>query len=866
MLSRFITPILTRLPILIAVAFSLYSLVLLGYTVFSWQQMKVDANTYLLADSRRQAAAVTDQTRLMLSKALNYAASTEIKTYLMNRDLGMSMRYGLGASLQAIDDRFRQQVQLYKTGVTERIIYLTDKTPLVDTMQGHPLPIIPPVTAATPGQRIDAVDNTVVTAVRVDYKGMSGGTLVTVSSVQLLYANLLRDKASRIREVLVTSDGMELRSNDFPPLPADLLSEIYRAPASRVMPWNQHHQAEAVRAGVQGMLRVKVPVSGTSMSLVTLLPVERAYGHIAPVGFIVIVALLPLLLLWGASRLDSMRLVAAQLQSEITVSQLQRQATEQRNRELADEIHHREAVELALTVSEERFRILFADSPEAYFIIADGAFIDCNRSAEVMFCATREQIIGQPPVAFAPAFQPDGHPSVDVARPISEESLTDIAIFEWTVQRLDGTMLVAEIVVSPMLLDGRSVRFTSWRDITARKQTEQEREKLQTQLIQAHKMESVGRLAGGVAHDFNNMLGVIIGYTDLSLQQLHATSPLYNELTEIKRAAERSAALTRQLLAFARKQTISPVVLNLNDAITNMLKILRRLIGEDIDLDWQPGANLDAVNIDPTQVDQILANLCANARDAIVSAGKVTIETQNITVDEAYADASTEIVPGSYVLLAVSDNGRGMDQTTREHLFEPFFTTKGLHEGTGLGLATVYGIVKQNHGFINVDSESGQGTSIKIFLPRHHACAEPMTQETPVTAMERGAETILLVEDEPAILTVVTCALEQQGYQILAVHSPSEALQLVVEFTGKIHLLVTDVVMPGMHGRELAQRLLTHYPQLKCLYMSGYTVNVIAHHGVLDTGVNFLQKPFTIQDLRMKVHEVLQQEETIHSI
>jgi two-component system cell cycle sensor histidine kinase/response regulator CckA len=394
-------------------------------------------------------------------------------------------------------------------------------------------------------------------------------------------------------------------------------------------------------------------------------------------------------------------------------------------------------------------------------------------------------------------------------------------------------------------------------DITERKRAEVEKEKLQAQLTHAQKMESVGRLAGGVAHDFNNMLQAILGNVDLALQDLPSDSPVRESLEEIEKSAHRSADLTRQLLAFARKQTIAPEVLDLNETVEGMLKMLRRLIGEDIDLFWLPGADLWRVKMDPSQLNQVLANLCVNARDAIEGVGKVTIETSNVTLDDTYVVTHPEAVAGDYVLLVVSDTGKGMDTETRSHLFEPFFTTKEQGKGTGLGLATVFGIVKQNLGLISVYSEPGQGTTFKIYLPRTEAQAQAGGAVAPGRDL-RGTETVLLVEDEEQILNLGRRILEQQGYQVLAASTPQAALALAAQQAGPIHLLITDVVMPGMNGKELTEQLRIRHPELQSLFMSGYTANVIAHHGVLDAGVAFLQKPFTIQALAEKAREVLE--------
>ncbi len=423
----------------------------------------------------------------------------------------------------------------------------------------------------------------------------------------------------------------------------------------------------------------------------------------------------------------------------------------------------------------------------------------------------------------------------------------------------DGTTLWAESTFSLIRDESRNPLYflCEARDITERKQAETEKNKLEAQLQQAQKMESVGRLAGGVAHDFNNMLGVILGYTEIIINKLGPGHQLQRYLTQIRNAASRSASLTQQLLAFARKQTIAPKVVDLNETVENMLKMLQRLIGEDIELKWQPKTDLWPVKVDPSQIDQIMANLCVNARDAITDVGKITIETENSNIGKEYCESHPGFVQGEYLRLAVSDNGCGMEKETLGKLFEPFFTTKDKGKGTGLGLATVYGIVKQNNGFINVYSEPGHGTTFTIYLPRYRGIDAQKQHEGPVTPAARGQETILLVEDEPAILEMTTTMLEGQGYTVKAAVTPGEAIRLARDNAGEIHLLMTDVVMPEMNGRELAKTLLTLYPDIKRLFMSGYTANVIAHHGVLDEGVYFIQKPFSIKELSAKVREAL---------
>lgn len=394
-------------------------------------------------------------------------------------------------------------------------------------------------------------------------------------------------------------------------------------------------------------------------------------------------------------------------------------------------------------------------------------------------------------------------------------------------------------------------------NIRLRSQAEGERQRLHSQLLQAQRMESIGRLAGGVAHDFNNMLSVIMGHAELALLRMHAGQGVQGDLQAIRKAAERSSHLTRQLLAFARKQTVAPRVLALNDTLEGMLAMLRRLLGESIELSWVPGADLWRVRVDPSQIDQVLANLCVNARDAMAGEGSITIETTNAVLDKAFCAGHPGAAPGEYVCLVVRDTGCGMDSATVDRLFEPFFTTKELGEGTGLGLATVYGVVKQNDGYIDVESELGRGTTFAIYLPRYQGEGREQPVEAAIAPPERGHETVLVVEDEPAILEMAARMLERLGYAVLSATAPGEAVRLAQAHPCSIHLLLTDVVMPGMNGRDLAAAVSSHCPGIRCLFMSGYTADVIAHHGVLETGVHFIQKPFSLQRLAEKVREAL---------
>jgi two-component system, cell cycle sensor histidine kinase and response regulator CckA len=513
--------------------------------------------------------------------------------------------------------------------------------------------------------------------------------------------------------------------------------------------------------------------------------------------------------------------------------------------------------------SDIRLRLIFNAINDAVFLhplLEEGfaPFVEVNDTACHRYGYKREEMLRLSAADITKKEDLDIHSKRDHRKKLHK---TRRLIFESTHITKRGREFPVEINSSVVEIDGHSMILAVVRDISERKQAETERKQLQNQLIQSQKMEAVGRLAGGIAHDFNNMLGVILGQAELAMIHLDTSKPIYKNLEEIHKAANRSARLTKQLLGFARKQTIVPQALDLNKAVTDMLDMLNRMISEYIDLAFIPADNLWLVKIDPSQIDQVIANLCVNACDAITGEGKVTIKTSNIVLDDVYCREHTGCVPGEYVLVAVSDNGCGIDKETLKNIFEPFFTTKNVGKGTGLGLSTVYGIVKQNNGFINVYSNPGQGSTFEVYLPHHTGKAEQARKEGLTRPGLTGHETILLVEDEPAILNMTMMMLQRLGYEVLCASSPAESLRTAEAHTGPIDLLITDVIMPEMNGHDLAKHLSAFYPNMKRLFMSGYTANVIVDHGVLDTGIHFIQKPFTIQVLATKVRDVLDETE-----
>jgi len=499
--------------------------------------------------------------------------------------------------------------------------------------------------------------------------------------------------------------------------------------------------------------------------------------------------------------------------------------------------------------SELNFRSLVTNAP--YGICrcdSTGRILDANPAfLELLGFSSADEIIGH----YIYSLYADTEQWFDLADCLRSPEPFKGLTAEW--QRKTGTTVVR--VSGRSVTNGRKEEVVF--EIFAEDVTE--RRALEQQLRQSQKMEAVGRLAGGIAHDFNNLLMVISGYSEFLLERLGAEPHLRGPAQEIASASERASSLTRQLLAFSRKQMLAPRIVNLNDIATENLKMLTRMIGEDIDLVMLPNPNLWPVRADAGQIEQVIMNLAVNARDAMPSGGKLTIETSNITLDEEYARHHAPLAPGDYVMLAISDTGAGMDTETQSHIFEPFFTTKG-PKGTGLGLSTVYGIVKQSGGYIWVSSEVGRGTTFKIYLPRVAGTGEALAQAVKpmrFQKVEPGTETILLVEDEANLRYLARQYLEKQGYKVIDAADGAVAMQIAVAHEAPIHLLLTDVIMPGMNGRELAQRISEIRPNVKVLYMSGYTENVIGHNGTLDAGVRLLQKPFSLRDLKHMVREVL---------
>jgi two-component system, cell cycle sensor histidine kinase and response regulator CckA len=556
------------------------------------------------------------------------------------------------------------------------------------------------------------------------------------------------------------------------------------------------------------------------------------YGHLRDEGWDI-----PVILVTGFSDAGTaIRALRSGVRDFVTKSREYLDYVPEAVRRVLEQVH----MERRLAESEARLGAIIASAQDAILAVdGSGAITLFNPAAERMFGCAADDALGRAATVFLPEI-----PSSD-----NGQTSASATIVEWGL-RSDGERFPVEVSQSGADGYGEGSRTLIVRDVT-------DRRRLEAQLRQAQRMEAVGRLAGGVAHDFNNLLTVISGYTEMLLDDLPSGDRLRDPVLMMRQAGEQAAALTSQLLAFSRRQVIEPQVLELNSVVSNLTKMLRRLIGEDIELSVALAADLDRVRIDPRQVEQILMNLSVNARDAMPHGGRVTIETANATVDEHFAQFTPGLTPGRYVLLAVTDSGLGMDENTRSRIFEPFFTTKDPGKGTGLGLAMVYSIVQQAKGHIEVYSELGHGTVFKLYLPSVDGADQPTEATDDQAASLQGTETILLVEDAEGVRALLQDVLTMYGHQVLVARDGEEGIRLANDHTGPIDLIITDIVMPRMGGRELVEQVVTARPTVRALYLSGYTDEAVMRHGVLEAGAAFLQKPFTARQLMTKVRHIL---------
>jgi len=727
---------------------------LVGLNYLSNLELRESALRQLRQDTENRAAAVSYFCSERKNDLRNLAASRAISAFFENKALGMSMEYGLRASLLGISETFHSFLRERKLGkkrLYTRIVLL-DKAGklLVDSRIETPKQEHQPdwkklVAPENPDPAVLVMDDghllRMIVSAPYLFKGKYAGQLIAWISPETVYhLGVKQNGASKQRICIVCEKG-----HVYFPREAEQELAFSCVPDPHSIEVGTPYRFDAIdkNGDEVNILAFRVPVRGTLLSVLTLVPSSEMFGCMAPWHLPLAMGLLAVIILCGmaaAFRINAQRLILHARLEEAFKRELEIQ---QKNQELEAEVAIRKQAQKAL-----------------------------HKARDELELRVKER--------------------------------TD-------------------------------------------------------QLLQAQKMEAVGRLAGGIAHDFNNLLTTIIGNTELSLLRIGKDNPLCENIAEIKKAANRAASLTRQLLAFSRKQVLQPVVLNLNTVICGLEKMIGRLIGEDMELETLLSPDLGEVRADAGQMEQVIMNLVINARDAMPLGGKLIIETANVDLDETYAsEHGVKLNPGPYVMLAVSDTGKGMDKETQAHIFEPFFTTKERGKGTGLGLSTVYGIVKQSGGLIWVYSELGEGTTFKIYLPRIRSGSEPQRKEQAPLEAPKGVETVLIVEDDDAVRSLACKILELQGYKILEAKDGEEAMKVSKEHNGPIHLMITDVVMPGISGRELQEQLHPLRPAMKVLYMSGYTDNATAHHKVLDSGVAFLQKPFTPETLARKVREVLE--------
>ena len=709
----------------------------------------------------------------------NLAKSREISLFFENKGLGMSMEYGLRASLLAISETFNRLLEerkLREDRIYSRITFIESNGKLlVDTQPGEVKhrqdlkKFLKPESSDVTLIK-EHLDNSLELMVTVPYffKEKYMGQIIAWISPKTVYKHLIRTEAEPSQRFIFIDCG---KGNLYFPEGIQLKAALSNLPDLSTIEIGKPYRFKVTSKDEvkEGRLALKVPIKETPYFLVAVLPTSEVIGPTSPWHLPIGMAILSLAILGGMAIVLWMNGRNLALNTSLEESSKRKHEIEEKNLQLQKEISKRVRAEEAL-------------------------------------CGARDEL--------------------------------EIRVRERT----------ADLIKANELLQA---------EITERKQAEQEKEALEEQFRQSQKMEAIGSLAGGVAHDFNNLLTIIKGNSQLSLTEMKADDPLRENIEEIDKASDRAATLTRQLLAFGRRQILEMRVLDLNTTLRDLEKMLRRIIGEDVELVTFMAEDLGNVKADPGQVEQVIMNLAVNARDAMPKGGKLTIETANVGLDKEYARKHISVKPGSYVMLSISDTGIGMAPEVKGRIFEPFFTTKEKGKGTGLGLSTVYGIIKQSGGDIWVYSEPSQGTTFKIYFPRVDEPLDEVGKKGVEGELPRGNETILLVEDGEEVRKLAAQVLRKQGYKVLEASHGNDALLVCKQHEGPIQLMVTDVVMPGMSGCELAENLLSLYPEMKALYMSGYTDNTIAHHGILEPGLHYIQKPFSVEGLAIKVREVL---------
>ncbi len=819
----------------------------------------------VIAEGKYQAAGFDRLLEEMSGDLRNLAESTELAAFCQNRALGMSMEYGLRLSLvplqarvdQLLSHRSSEGIWLY-----QRVLLLDERgAPLADAeLPDRPSPsriMLKDHLRPThrPAQFLAADDGTELRlSLAVEFKGAYAGQVVVWLNPAVLSARLRTEAKTGFDGAFLACDGRALALSAPPSasLPASVLAAYPPEPG---VLFHVEPKPGGPRYGHYAVLRV--PLRMRSLELLAVFNLSSALGGVSPARLLLGLTALGVAILGGAVGLVILNIRSLVLRARLDETAARGHEVEAKNRELEAEIGERRRIEAALAATERNYREILNATGEAIFLhdTQGGKILEVNAAMLRMFGYSHDELKGMSLLDLVVS-APGAGGGLSVEQMLAAAT-SGQPLFEWQARRKSGEIFWVEATLRRSDIGGHSRVLAVVRDVSERKAAELERESLQDRLAQAQKMESVGRLAGGVAHDFNNLLTVILGNLDLAGREIGASHPALGEmLEEIRRASIRARDLTRQLLAFSRKQILQVRPVDLNELVVGFGKMLSRLIGEDIEVRTvlQPGLGL--AQADPAQIEQVILNLAVNARDAMPKGGCLTIETGLRIVGPHESESPPELTPGTYVSLTVSDTGTGMDLETQKRAFEPFFTTKAVGKGTGLGLATVYGIVKQHGGHIALESQPGHGTVFRILLPQSAEVPAPAADGASLPPSGGRTETVLLVEDEAAVRALTRRMLVSQGYRVLEADGGEEALRLA-EAHQPIHLLVTDVIMPGMSGPEVYAAVQSRQPGIKVLYVSGYTDDVIDRHGVKDRQIPFLQKPFTAPQLDEKIRSVL---------
>lgn len=818
------------------------------------------------ADARRYAQEVEHFLAGRQDDLAALAASEEIKGYFFSLEQGTSRQYGLAASRGPIEKQFASLVTRKSTDqkpLFSRLLLIDDQGETIAEAPRGARAVTNDVLRRewlAPQHRtawvVFAEDGSFVQfSLACYYANKYVGQILAWADTDWLFSGANTNGALD-QPVLLVDTGTDtmLSLLDRGTYPSETLAGVGPVIGEGAAPQRVRLELGGAR---QEWEAFRLPLQTRPLSVVTLFKASAPSSPIPYFAPMVSMSVIAIVIMGGAFLIFFLNTRSLLLKVRLEQSVLRQKEVEENNRRLETEIQERRRVESALSKSEQNYREIFNATSDAILLHdpETGRVLDVNRAALEMFGAERAKFVGSLPDVLGTGEAPfTGEKAIEN---IWRASLEGPQLFEWRCRRANGETFWTEVALRSSHIGGQGCVLAMVRDTTERKRSERDRQSLQEQLAQAQKIESIGRLAGGVAHDFNNLLTAILGNVDLMLCDIpRENTGLLDPLGEIQRASLRAADLTHQLLAFSRKQVLHVRPLDLNQSIVGFGRMLKRLIGEDIEVSTVLNPAIGLVKADPAQIEQVILNLAVNARDAMPRGGTLTIKTASVILDQSSAAALPEVPAGAYVMMEVSDTGCGMDAATQERVFEPFFTTKGVGQGTGLGLATIYGIVKQHNGHVAFESELGRGTTFRVYLPLHGEQENGASLTPAAAAPVCGHETVLVVEDDPAVRRLTCRMLSSQGYQVIEARDGADAIQLAQQATS-IDLVFTDVIMPQMSGRQVAERISSLRPGIKVLYTSGYTDDQIAQQGIMSSNIHFLQKPFSTASLTAKLREVL---------